>query len=266
MSNTGTLKRIEPLHPPIVPPQGAVPAGITADGQRQLWSLKRPRSRSIPRLTPEGDRLMAGVRQRYTGEDLKFQESLIRREHQQQRLHATTGEPMYKLRKGELYEEDLLFTLESQGNGNIEMIHYHRPTEKELADERRRVAIAEMSARLPEILVDRGINLDALASLLQPTAAAPTVVPVVEAPVAEPAQSAEPAVIDTPVTAADLGLTATFPSPIGGGWYRLSDGTKVQGSKGDAVKAEAVVKEKMAADALEQAARAKDDAAASPEV
>lgn len=193
-----TLKRVEPLHAPIVPPQGAVAAGITPDG-RQLYSMTRKRSRSVPKL------------------DANKQEVW--------RKHATTGEPMYQLRRPEAYSEELLFTIESEGNGNNRMVPFAWPTEEEKAETRRNQAIAEMQGGLARALVDRGFTpeklLDAIAALDRPVVGTP--VPVSAAVQTVATVSEVPAELEAPVL---------YPvKDENSNWWTLSNKQRVQGEK-----------------------------------
>lgn len=194
-----TLKRVEPLHAPIVPPQGAVAAGITPDG-RQLYTLKRPRSRSVPRKDPN------------TGQEMW-------------RKHQTTGEPMYQLRRPEHYEETLLFTIESEGNGNNRMTPFRWPTDEEKAEVARKVAIEQMQGGLAAALVDRGFTpeklLDAIAALDRPVVGTP--VPVSAAVQTVATVSEVPAELEAPVL-----YPAKDPNS---NWWTLSNKQRVQGEK-----------------------------------
>lgn len=126
------LQKIKPLHPQMVPPQGAEAIGVTPDG-RQLYKLVTARSRSVLDIDEK------------TGE-------------QKYRKNQQTGEPLYRMRKPEFYEKTEIFYQESEGNGNVRKIPYTPPTEAELAAAERTRKIAEMRDGLAEAFVDRGLT------------------------------------------------------------------------------------------------------------
>jgi hypothetical protein len=139
MERARTMGRMEPLHPPIVPPDGAVPAGVTPQG-KQLYTLKTKRSKSMPKLDAKGK--------------------------QEYRRHMITGENLYPLRVAEPYVHEELFYLESEGNGNVHKVAWRWPTEEELAHEDRERRIKEVQRTLPEVLVDKGLTADDLLAML----------------------------------------------------------------------------------------------------
>ena len=213
------LQKIKPLHPEKVPPAGSVPVGLTPDG-KQLYRLKRMRSKGVPRIDPEtGERMM--------------------------RKHAITGEPMYGLNEPKVFEENLLFFLESEGNGNIRMQLYTPPTEEQVAAEERTKNIEAMKGHLAEVLVDRGVTPEQLLAGVTPEKF--TALDLVE-PVPPPEPGTEP----------DTEPGTEYPKALGGGWWGLSDGEKVQVKESDAIELEAVL--------AKERKRAHEDAAQTPEV
>lgn len=193
-----TLKRVEPLHAPITPPQGAVAAGVTPDG-RQLYSMTRQRSRSVPRLDPVTKQEMW-------------------------RKHQTTGEPMYQLRRPELYPEELLFTIESEGNGNNRMVPFQWPTEEEKAEQRRKDAIEQMQGGLAAALVDRGFTPEKLIAAIA-ALDRPTVPP-------EPVSGAVQTVATVSEVPAELEAPVLYPvKDENSNWWTLSNKQRVQGEK-----------------------------------
>ena len=205
----GVLQKIPPLHAPLIPPMGSVPAGLTPDGLHQLFKLDRPRSTSEPDKDAE------------TGQ-------------QRYRRHATTGEPMIKVRKPVLYVEHLLFYLESQGNGNNVMVPYVPPTDQELAKAARDRKVAAMKEGLAEALVDAGYQPHEVLAALQQGAGLPQASDAgPEAPEATVQQVKEP---------------ETYPKDMGGGgWWLLSNGEKFHGKEDAALSAEKEVLEVRAA-------------------
>ena len=213
MPAPGTLTKIEPLHAPLKPPRGSRQAGQTPDG-RQIWERDVPRSRAVPDIDPA------------TG-------------HQKYRRAATTGEPLYGINKPERYTQHQVFTLESQGNNNVEMIPYCPPTPEELAADDRARKIAAMQPVLAATLVDAGLTPeDLVARLSQAVAPSPVAVVEPEQVVVSVSDQAPPAEV--------------FPQDKGGAVWLLSDGNKVRGE----------VKAREAQDAIN---KAKADAAATPE-
>lgn len=155
------LQAIEPLHAPLLPPDGAVPEGATTEGY-PLFRLTQKRSRSVPDLDDEGVRRWA--------------------------LHPQNGQPLYPLNKPEIYKHTQLFFLESDGQGNVNHVQYAHPTEEELAAEQRTKDVAAMKDTLAEALVDGGI---AAADIVTALAARGTAEPEEEAPEAVEAEATE---------------------------------------------------------------------------
>jgi len=209
-----TLQKIRPLHPEKVPPMGAVPAGATPDG-KQLFTLERQRSRAVPDIDPD------------TGK-------------QRMRHHGVTNEPLYALNKPEIYTERLLFFLESQGNGQIQMVPYVPITAEEMAAEQRQQRVEAMKAQLAEALVEADMTPAELV-------AAARAVGQQEPPLEE---VLAPAAIPEPVE----GPAVSYPLDLGGGWYQLSTGDKVQAKKDevDALEAEAAGLKQRAREQQEQ--------------
>jgi len=215
-----TLKKLKPLHPPIVVPLGAVPFGVTEDG-RQLYKEVTPRSGS------EADK----------GEDGK----------QRWRKNQMTGEPLYPLRKPTFHEHTRIYYLESQGNGNIGKVDYQPPSPEELVRIERGRKVEAMKDHLAEALVDADVTPGELAGLFTRRVAererkaqeAPADLVVPELPDLEPEEPVAAEVVDLEPEA-----TVTYPIERGGGWYELSDGTKLQGDEDHAVDAEIALGER----------------------
>lgn len=127
-----TLSRIEPFHPTIKPPRGAVPLTVTAD-HKQVFRETLQRSASEPRLDP------------VTGEVMW-------------RKNPISGEPLIPLRQVVLFSQERTFTLESEGNGNVRREYYTPPTPEQLAKEKRRLAVQAMQGRIAEALVDGDVD------------------------------------------------------------------------------------------------------------
>lgn len=218
---TTTLAKLQPLHPELVPPQGAQPFGVTADGKHQLYKLVTRRSRSVPKLSVKADALLKDARANLTGDDLAAAEALIVKEHQEFRKHATTGEPMYGLRQPEIYDNTEIFYLESQGNGNVVKVPYKFPTPEELAAVDRARRVEAMKDTMAEALVDAGVTPETLVQRLSQ----------IKEPVMAPAavaggQVTPPAADDVPPV--DL---SKYPEDLGGGYWRFSNGDKAQMKK-----------------------------------
>jgi hypothetical protein len=141
------------------------------------------------------------------------------------RKHPLTGEPLLPVNQGEVYEATDLFTLLDQLNGNVEMVPYHVPTAEELAAETRVKKVVAMKDQLAEALVDAGVDPANLLADLK-ALAVPAATPIVPA-----AAMTEPPV------------PSLYPMAKGGGWYLLSNGTKMQGSEEAAQEAEAAIAE-----------------------
>jgi len=152
------LNKVKPLKTDLIPPEGSMPAGVTADGQHQLW--KRPIKRVRTQVV----------------KDEKGQEVW---------KHLPNGEPTVRKRTATVEDGEELFYLRDQGNGNVEKVRYRFPTDEEVAAAKRRQKIAAMQPALAEALVDAGVSpTELLERLRQPAPKAPApkapVPPVVE--------------------------------------------------------------------------------------
>lgn len=201
----GVLRKIEPIHPPMKPPKGAVAAGVTPDGH-QLYREHSKRSRSIPDIDEE------------TGQ-------------QRQRRHALTGEPLYGIRKPEPYTLTRLYFLEDQGNGNIVKVDYREPTPEEMAAKVRAREIELMKDTLAATMVDSGLSPSELVRRLTApvTAAAPAPA---AAPEAETLEEEEEEVEEEELP------QVVYPVHRGGKSWLLSSGDLFNGKKDEATKAE----------------------------
>lgn len=188
----GVLQKIKPMHAALIPPDGAEPQGIIVRGQ-QLFRQIRRMARSIP-LVRDGVRVFA--------------------------KNPMTAEPLYPKRTHEMYDQEQLYTLESQGNFNVEKVPYRFPTPDELAAEKRAAAIKEMGGgQLGEALVDMGLTPQELIQRLMGGTATATAV-------------AEP----TP----EVG----YPHPTDkAGIWALSNGETMKGTKREAQEAEKALHE-----------------------
>lgn len=182
-----TMRKIAPIHPDKKRPPSAVDAGFTEDG-RPLLRETTVRVESEPAVDEEGNELY--------------------------RKNQSTGEPMYKLRRGKRVRKERLFTLVSEGNGNVRREEYIPPTPEEIERRRQQKATEELLPNLAKILADRGLTPEQLADRLAGPATPAASVPEPESP-------------------------ASYPEHLGGGTWLFSDGTKESGlKKEDAVKLE----------------------------
>ena len=166
-----TLRKVKPIRADMIPPAGSVPAGITPD-HRQIYSLTRARSKSVPKVDPK------------TGERIW-------------RKHPLTGEPLLPVRRAELYSETILFTLEDEKNGNVRQIPYIPETPEELAVAKRKNDIAIARDQLAEALLDSGMTpAEFIAKLGGKRPVAPAPAP--EAPKATPIDDTEYPVMVSP--------------------------------------------------------------------
>lgn len=200
----GVLTKVKPLHAPLIPPDGAVAQNIVVRGGQQLYKMVRRMARSVPMFK-------------------------LNKEGVEERVYAKnpmTAEPLYAKRKHEMYDEEQLFTLESQGNGNVEKIPYKFPTPEEIAAEEREKKIAAMGGgTLGAALVDMNVTPEELIARLMGPGPSPS-------PIAEPET----------VPGEELPV---FPHPIEGKTNRwlLSNGEAMKGTKVEAIDAEAALHE-----------------------
>lgn len=185
-----TLAKIKKFHPELIPPTGSVAYGVTPDG-KQLYRLVRQRStkRRKMEIGPDG------------------------REREVWRKNQMTGEPLYPVNEPVPYEEELIFYLESEGNGQVNMVKYTPPSPEELARAQKAQRVQDMQEQLAEALVDADITPSSLLDMLRGRKAAPAPKP------------AEPVV--------------EYPVHLGGPRWQLSNGSVVSGKKVDAQRQEA---------------------------
>jgi hypothetical protein len=147
----GTLRKIQPLHPQLIPPGEAKPAGITDDGQHQLYRMSRRMARAVPMLDKDGER--------------------------EWKINRMTGERVLPRNKPEIYVENLLFFLESQGNGNVEMRQYVPMSDEEKRRRERAIQVEEQTPALIAALLDAGVTAETVKQWAQggnaPTAETP---------------------------------------------------------------------------------------------
>ncbi len=238
--------RVAPLHANLTPPTGAVPAGVTHTG-KQLFKLTRTMARSVPRLDEDGKQMF--------------------------RVNPTTGEAlpgMPKLRKPEIYEEEQLFYLESDGHNNVHKVFWTPPSEEDLRAAQRRQEIAGVKDQLAEMLVDEGITPQDLIAAIRggrPSAPAPKgedAPPELAerddaGPDAETVDDAETEVVEV-----DFG---EYPKYLKVGTWELCNGEQVGGPGDKALKKEAAQELNAVAQVeMEAAADARSNMDAVPEV
>lgn len=191
------LTKIRPIHFALTPPTNAVPWGVTPDGKHQLYRMVLKRSRSVPDIDPK------------TGES-KYRKNIM------------TGEPLIQLRKSEVYDEERIFWLESQGNGNVVQVPYNPPTDAELAKAARDEKIKAMQDKLAAALVDSDVDPSALLQSLKGKT-----------------ETATDAVVSVAPAATTTG--PEYPVMYAPGRWELSNGTKLQGKRAEAEEAEAEI-------------------------
>src|SRR3990167_8652769 len=164
------MQKIKPFHPPeaFKPPPGAVAAGVTPDGkQLYRWTVKK--DRSVPRLveTPEAKEREAVLRAEGKS-SAEIGRIMTDEGFRQYRKNQMTGELAYPLNRAERYEEEQLFYIESQGNGNNSLVRYTPPTPAEIAAQYRRQQVERMGGgKLGELLVDEGLSPEDLVSAIR---------------------------------------------------------------------------------------------------
>lgn len=149
------LGKLKPLRTDLIPPQGSIPAGVTADGKHQLWKRVKP----VPVIEPKTDEHGNPVWKR----------------------HPVDGTPIVQVRRWvKNVETEDLFYLEDHGNGNVAMVPYRFPTEEEKQASERKAKIAALQPKLAEALVDSGMSVDDVIARLQGGATTPQETPAPE--------------------------------------------------------------------------------------
>lgn len=234
--------RVAPLHANLTPPAGAVPAGVTHTG-KQLFKLKRTMARSVPRLDEDGKQMF--------------------------RVNPTTGEAlpgMPKLRKPEIYEEEQLFYLESDGHNNVHKVMWTPPSEEELRRAQRRQQVASVKDQLAEILVDEGITPQDLVAAIRGGKVLQDA-PVTEDAPPELAAAGEDAetVDDAETETVEVDFGA-YPKYVKVGTWELCNGEQVGGPGDKALKKEEAQELNAVAQVeMEAAAEARDNMDTVPE-
>jgi len=232
----GVLKKIKPLHPELVPPRDAVVIGQTPDG-KTLYREVVKRSRAVPAFTE----LQCPVCQGEPAEDLcgRCGGKGIVAGPRLYRKNPVTGENLVPVNKPEPYDQVQVYFLESQGNGNVGKVFYTPPSAEEIAEAQRQRKIAEMQTKFAEVLVDQGYTPDKILEALQ--------------------GRSEPSVPD---------LQEEYPLDLGGGWWQLSDGSKIKHKKSDYAlveEAERAVSEQHRAEFASLQQQVKEAASIAPE-
>lgn len=181
------------------PPRDAVAFGVTPDG-KQLFKRTLRRAKGVPKIDPK------------TGE-------------QEWAKNPQNGEPLYKKNRPEIYTDDRIFYMEDQGNGNVAMVQWVPPSQKEVEEAEFRGKVTAMKDQLAETLVRRGVSVDDLLNSLvngTPLQAA-----------ALPIQSSEPQG-EAEIVPEQAEIKLGVAEHLGAGWWMLSNGTKFRGSKEDA--------------------------------
>lgn len=204
----GTLMPIKKLNVEIIPPEGAKFFGTTPGGL-PIYEQKIVRAGPAePKLDKDGKEVWV--------------------------KHFATGEPLYQRFIKKPVERIRYIVPDQQGNGNLFWNEYRFPTPEEAAAKEREKKIAAMRDRLPELLVDKGIDLDNFLSALM---AEPKGVAAGEA-----AQAAGPAhkggEVGLPRGTKSSVPLEIFPKFLGGKTWQLRDGSKVEGTRREAVKAQ----------------------------
>ena len=253
MASRGTLRKMKPMHPELIPPKGSVPFGMTPDN-KQLYKLVRKRGHNEPRLDADGQRAY--------------------------RKHPTTGEPLVPLNKFVPDTETKIFFLESEGNANVRMVDWKPPSEKEQAAAILKMKIEQMMPKMAEAFVVAGVDPDEVVAMaleraaekaLEQKASKPDVADLTAlseeelidiaagaAPAEEPVTEEVEEVEEEPEVAE---VPKDYPVYVPVGRFEFSDGTIQRMKKADAIEYEAVVKMNM-----EAAVEAKANAELTPEV
>lgn len=194
---TQTLTKIQPMHAQLIPNPAWERVGLTEDG-RQVFRHVTKRSRPVPWLDEKGNRVYA--------------------------KHPVSGEPLYPKNKPEIYDHVEVFTVESQGNFNLEKIPYDAEAEARRRAERERQRRAQANLeRLLDLMAQEDVSPDELIASLRSEAQAMR-------PEPEPEPELEPEEPEDEVE---------YPVMKGPMIWVLSDGTQLNKvSKEDAVKAE----------------------------
>ena len=206
-----TLSKIKPIRSDLIPPEGSVAAGTTPDG-RQLYRRVKKVVVKGPKLDKDGNRVW--------------------------KKNPLNAEPLLPVNTvEEIRDEDELFILVDQLNGNVEKVPYRHPTPEELAYERRKLMVASAKDELAEAIVDAGLTpKEAIARLLGEVKTPPVV------------QTTTTTATGTP---ADITDAVVYPRHIGGPKWELSDFTFFVGNRADATDAEKRVTDEMRAAARE---------------
>jgi hypothetical protein len=194
MSQTHALRTIPRLHAALTPPTGAT--FVKEAGGNAVYTITRKRSRGVPVM--------------------EYDER-VGREVQAWKRNSN-GDKVVPLYEVELYDETLLFYLESDGQNNVAMVPYVEPSVEELADRDRKRRVAEMKDALAEAVVQAGLTPE---QVLQRLMSQPPAMP-------EPEPEPEP-------------FLPEYPKHEAFDRWVLSNGEKFKGSRVEAEAAEAAL-------------------------
>jgi hypothetical protein len=136
-----TLRKIDPVPTSMAPPEGSIPAGTTPDGKRQLYRLTRTMARAVPAYDTDGNRKW--------------------------RVNRLTGEQVLPMNKPEIYQEHLLFYMETDGHGTDYMQMYTPPSDEELRARERELAIQNGIPAFIGAMLDKGLTPEKLAAWVE---------------------------------------------------------------------------------------------------
>lgn len=246
-----TLSPIEKIEVAEKPPKGSRQVGVSPAG-KIVWELEEIRGRNEPDIDPETGK------QRYE-------------------VHPLNLRPLYPRRRLYPQPRKRVFTLEQDGQGNLYMQDFRFPTPEELEEKRIADESARLLPTLARMLISQGFTADTLAArLAQGVNVAPQPEPEPEGPSSETLSAlaaildqrnidpdefvdrvmSNPVAVDTSPAVVDPGLAPdpkpvvedqeqvekepeiTYPLRQPGGWWKLSNGTRVKGTQIEATAAE----------------------------
>lgn len=136
-----TLSRIQPLHAELKPPRGAEPTGQVAHGQYPLYRMTRK---------------------------MVVDKEVLRDDDGNEMWKTNPqGEKLYRMYRPIIGEEELLFYLQSDGQGNVVMVDYTPPTAEQIAAEQREQNVERAQRELAEALVDEGMTASELIAAIR---------------------------------------------------------------------------------------------------
>ena len=174
MSQRGRVQKVPTVRTELIPLPNSEEAGFTHDG-KQLWQQPRRMNRKVPNIEADVHPL-CGVDDRgnakhtWNDDGYDFPVCTVCKTTGKRRYttHSQTGENIVARFRPNVVNEVRLYYLEDCGNCSVAVIDYVRPTDADLAAEKRTADFAKMGGgALGKAFVDADVSLEEAADLIR---------------------------------------------------------------------------------------------------